>query len=237
MRRGAPRERARPPAAGGAARLPRTPTDHDRALLGSGAGDGSTRATTNPPRTTCGGPLQRSPRRKTHSTSSRHDRVPATRPLTRRRRQPAHAEPRQQQTTRAAWPLGHRCRHHPSKINTRSAHSSGITSDNSCCQGPRGRLHPFDEPPNASPRALRAHINQLSRAAIVTRNPWDARAGPRPRDELNAPDSRSRQRRGRRRRRPKLAQQSSRCRLVRRRSLLHRSPICPGPGGRRLSNG
>jgi hypothetical protein len=88
--------------------------------------------------------------------------------------------------------------------------------------------------PHASPRALRAHINQRSRAAIVTRNPWDARAGPRPRDELNAPDSRSRHRRGRRRRRPKLAQQSSRCRLVRRRSLLHRSPICPGPGGRRL---
>jgi hypothetical protein len=62
---------------------------------GIGTGDGSTRASTNPPRTTCGGPaasgLQdaRRARRARDLTASA-----ATRPLTRRRRHPAHAKPR-----------------------------------------------------------------------------------------------------------------------------------------------
>ena len=45
-----------------------------------GTGDGSTRATTSLPRTTCGAPPQPSPRCRTPSTSSRPDRTPTTGP-------------------------------------------------------------------------------------------------------------------------------------------------------------
>jgi hypothetical protein len=102
---------------------------HLRRVVGpylDGGGDGSTRATTSLPRTTCGALPQPSPRCRTPSTSSR---------LTAPQPPPPDTAPQPTSGTPPEWPA-----RSPSDAvdtpqrSTPVAHTSGITSDNDRCQ-------------------------------------------------------------------------------------------------------